>query len=164
MGCVPPATAERAKQRRGVGEALDVGLHLGEGGVLVLLLGRQYLELRVLAGAILLERELAVGARGAQGDAVRRIALAVVLQRLQGVGNFDEGGNDGRVVARERLPVALFGLVLPRGECAAVKERRGQIQAPRPDRPRSGEEVRQRRALLRVLRRDAKRREARRLS
>src|SRR5581483_217163 len=50
---VPPAAAERAEQRGDVGEALRIGLHLAEGGVLVLLLHRQHLQLVELAGAVL---------------------------------------------------------------------------------------------------------------
>src|SRR5580693_1610890 len=52
---VPPAAAERAEQRGGVGETLDVCLHLGEGSLLILLLGGQHLQLGVFAGTVLLQ-------------------------------------------------------------------------------------------------------------
>src|SRR3984957_5338515 len=120
----PPAPAERPKQRCRIGEALHVRLHLGQGGLLVLLFGGQYLQFRVLAGAILGERQLAVGRGRRQRLPVSGVALRVVLQRLQGIGHFDECGDDGAAVGRERLPVTFLRLVLPGGQGAAVEERR----------------------------------------
>src|SRR5580704_5319138 len=88
---VPPAAAEGAEQRGGVGETLHVCLHLGEGSLLILLLGGQHLQLGVLAGTVLLQRQVAIIARGAERAAVGLVTVGVVLQRLQRVGHFHEG-------------------------------------------------------------------------
>src|SRR5512146_780402 len=74
----PPAAADGAEQCRGVGEALDIGLHLCERGALVLLLGGQNLELRVLARTVFGSRELLIRARGFERPVVGCITIRIV--------------------------------------------------------------------------------------
>src|SRR5215831_17511693 len=113
---VPPPAAERSEERGRVGEALYVRLHLREHGLLVLLLSGQHLQLGVLAGVILLERQVETGACSGQCLAVRGVVLGVVLQSPERIRHLDEGSEHGRAVAGSRLPVALLCLMLARGE------------------------------------------------
>ncbi|HEX4173401.1 MAG TPA: hypothetical protein VHY82_13100, partial [Acetobacteraceae bacterium] len=64
--CVPPAAAQSSEQHSDIGESLRIGLHLGERGLLVLLLGDQHLQFGVPSGAKLVFRQLAAGTGGVE--------------------------------------------------------------------------------------------------
>src|SRR6185312_1179527 len=147
----------------GIGEPLDIGLYLRERRTLVLLLGGQHLELCVLARAIFGGRQLLIVARGLERTVVRAIAVCIVLQRLQRIRHIHERRDHGAVIGRERLGVALLGFVRPSGEAAAVKQRRREVEAGRPDAARPGEELVELGSLLGVLRGKAELRQPRRL-
>src|SRR5215469_502156 len=157
---IPPAAAERAEQCRGIGEALCIGRHLCQRGILVLLLGGQYLQLRVLACAVFRDREVLARTRGIKRTVVRGVAIGVMLQGLQSVSHLHECADHGAVVARERLRIALLGFVSPGRERAAVEQRGCQPETGRPDAARLGEEIAELAALLGVLRRKTQLRQA----
>src|SRR5579883_2882424 len=118
---IPPAAAQGAEECRGIREALRIGLHLAERSALVLLLGRQYLQLRILACVVFRRGQLLILERGLESPVVRRVAVGIVLQGLQGVRHVDESRYHGAPVSRERLRIALFGLVFPGRESAAME-------------------------------------------
>ena len=139
--CVPPTAAERTKQGCDVRESLHVRLHLGERGILILLLGRQNLQLGVPAGPILRDGEIPARACRISGPIVRDVALAVVLQGSQCVRDLDESCDHRTSIHCLGLPVLLLGLLLACGEGSTMKQRGAEIRSNRPDTARAGQEL-----------------------
>ncbi len=130
---MPPAAAERLKQRRRVGETIGLGLHQVDPGLLIGLLGAQQ---RKVAGVAVLplslgqiQRDLG-GIRGGRGCLQ---ALGVLFERRQGVGDILKGGQDRAAILFGRLNIGgLRGALLVQ-QRSALEDRRGQRRAQTPE-------------------------------
>src|SRR5260370_35396291 len=110
---VPPAAAERLKQRRGVRKAIGLRLHESDQSRLVsVLCGKQS---QIIDGT-----ELQLSARNSkalEGGALGRISrfqsLGIELNRMQRVGDVLEGGDDRAAIHRRRLIEGGIGGAFP---------------------------------------------------
>ena len=124
---IPPAAAERLKQRRRIGEPRRAGLHHLNHRLLIGLLGVEQQQDVGVAGFHLLAGEVETHLRSAFEVARGLQRIRVVLQGAQRVGDVLHGGDDGAPVSPGRRVVSVLGLLELVQKRAAVKQCLGNI-------------------------------------
>ena len=106
---VPPAAAEGDEQGHGVLMALCDGLQIGDGGLVVLHVGRQDVQVSDQPGAVVGLQQAQCFAGGALRVGLRLQCLGVMLQRLQGIGDLRERIEHRLPIIRLRLLIGFDG-------------------------------------------------------
>src|SRR5258706_6707 len=133
LTAVPPSTAERLEERRGVRVARRLRLNQTDLRLLVLPLRVEKREIARRAELELLGRHVEAFARGSLGIGLRLERDRVELQCEQHVGDVLERAENGLLILRESLVVSGFGAALSRLELPRVENRLKQARADVPD-------------------------------
>src|SRR5579872_581981 len=132
---MPPAAAERLKERGGVGVAAGLSLHQVDARLLIGLLGAEEREVRCVAVLPLTLREVECGLGRIGGGGGGLQLFGILGERRQRIGHVLTGGEDRAAILRGRLVIrGLRGALLVQ-QGSALEDGRGEI---RPHRPEAG--------------------------
>src|SRR6516225_6110019 len=138
---VPPAAAQRLKQRRRIGVAAGLSLHQADACLLIGLLGAEQREVTGVAVLPLTLGEIQGGFGGSGGGSRRLEPIGILCERGQGIGHILTGGQNRAAVLRGGLRVGGPGGALVVQQGPSLEDWRREVRPHRPEAGPRGEQL-----------------------